>query len=317
MVLCASLAVGVACSSSDDDDGAAGARPAPGRSAGGSGAEPAGRARRNRRDAGAPAASGDLLGAHLPDLPPGRPQPALRDRASGAHPGRPRPHEAEDALPGHRGPGPDRRGERPALDGLPSRLRAQPALLRLLRRQRRRPVRGRLPGIAARTPTAPSRDRGGGSSASPTRASTTRAASSSSGATASSTSASGTAAAEAIPTRTPRTPGGCSASCCRVEPRARGGGYDIPRDNPFVGRRGRAPRGLRVRAAQPLPLLIRPPHRRPLDRRRRAGRGGGDRLPARVAAGRGARAAASTSAGTCSRAGGGTSPAPRPATCRP
>ena len=71
----------------------------------------------------------------------------------------------------------------------------------------------------------------------------------------------------------------------RITIRAPGGGYSVPRDNPFVRRARRAPRDLRLRAAQPLPLLLRPPHGRPGAGRRRAGRRGGDRLPAGLSAG--------------------------------
>ena len=53
--------------------------------------------------------------------------------------------------------------------------------------------------------------------------------------------------------------------------------YRSPASNPFVGRR-RARRDLRLRAAQPVALLVRPPHRRPVHRRRRPGRARGDRL---------------------------------------
>ena len=56
--------------------------------------------------------------------------------------------------------------------------------------------------------------------------------------------------------------------------------YSVPRSNPFVGRARRARRDLRLRPAQPVALLVRPPHARPLDRRRRAERGRGDRLRA-------------------------------------
>ena len=51
-----------------------------------------------------------------------------------------------------------------------------------------------------------------------------------------------------------------------------GTSYLIPPDNPFVGRAGARARDLRVRAAQPLPLLLRPRERRPADRRRGPGR---------------------------------------------
>ena len=74
----------------------------------------------------------------------------------------------------------------------------------------------------------------------------------------------------------------------------------IPDGNPFARRRRRA-RGVGLRAAQPVAVQLRPRHRRPVDRRRRPGRGRGDRLPAgRPAAP--ARGAAPTSAGRRSRA---------------
>ncbi len=63
--------------------------------------------------------------------------------------------------------------------------------------------------------------------------------------------------------------------------------YGIPADNPFAGGGGR-PRDLLVRAAQPVALLLRPGHRRPLDRRRRPERGRGGRLPGLAARARGA-----------------------------
>ena len=64
----------------------------------------------------------------------------------------------------------------------------------------------------------------------------------------------------------------------------------------------RPPRDLRLRAAQPLPLLVRPPARLADHRRRRPGRGRGDRLRPRPRRAAASRAAATTSAGTCSRA---------------
>ena len=56
----------------------------------------------------------------------------------------------------------------------------------------------------------------------------------------------------------------------RIDPRGSGSSaYRSPASNPFVGR-GRAKRDLRLRPAQPVALLVRPPHGRPLHRRRRA-----------------------------------------------
>ena len=51
---------------------------------------------------------------------------------------------------------------------------------------------------------------------------------------------------------------------------APGKGYRIPATNPFVGQAG-ARRGLGVRAAQSVALVVRPDDRRPVDRRRRPG----------------------------------------------
>ena len=56
------------------------------------------------------------------------------------------------------------------------------------------------------------------------------------------------------------------------------GPYSMPADNPFVVDAGRAARDLGVGPAQPVAVLVRPRDRRPLDRRRRPERVGGDRL---------------------------------------
>ena len=84
----------------------------------------------------------------------------------------------------------------------------------------------------------------------------------------------------------------------RIDPRPSGSRpYTVPSDNPFVGRAGAQRRDLQLRPAQPVAVLVRPPDRRPDDRRRRPGRGRGDRLRAQ-----GHGRAARTSAGACSRA---------------
>ena len=57
--------------------------------------------------------------------------------------------------------------------------------------------------------------------------------------------------------------------------------YGIPDDNPFVADGRRAPRDLADRAAQSVAHPLRPGDRRPVDRRRRPGRVGGDRRRAR------------------------------------
>ena len=61
----------------------------------------------------------------------------------------------------------------------------------------------------------------------------------------------------------------------RIDPR-KGGGYKVPKSNPFRRRQGQAG-DLRHGAAQPVPLLVRLGDRRHLDRRRRPERMGGDR----------------------------------------
>ena len=68
------------------------------------------------------------------------------------------------------------------------------------------------------------------------------------------------------------------------------------------GHAGRPPGDLGVRTAQPVALLVRPRHRRPLDRRRRAGRVGGDRPRCATDQRPRRRARATTSGGTGSKA---------------
>ena len=70
-----------------------------------------------------------------------------------------------------------------------------------------------------------------------------------------------------------------------------------------------APRGVGLRAAQPVAVLLRPRDRRPVDRRRRPGRVRGDRLPARRRAVPGA---APTSGGRAARARTRSTTATRP-----
>ena len=81
----------------------------------------------------------------------------------------------------------------------------------------------------------------------------------------------------------------------RIDPVEDGGRpYTVPSDNPFVGRSGRARRGLQLWPAQPLALLLRPLPPASLDRRRRPERGRGDRL-VRRGKGRGANSAGARS----------------------
>ena len=78
-------------------------------------------------------------------------------------------------------------------------------------------------------------------------------------------------------TRTPRTPSRCSASSCGSTAARRRGGYADPGGQPVRGGAGRR-RDLRARAAQPVPVLVRPADRDDRDRRRRPGRLRGGRL---------------------------------------
>ena len=96
-----------------------------------------------------------------------------------------------------------------------------------------------------------------------------------------------TAAAPATRTATRRTATSCSASCCGSTRSARATATRTPEVQPVRGQ-ARPRRDLRPRAAQPVPLLLRPPDRRHLHRRRRPGLLGGDRPRPRASALRGA-----------------------------
>ena len=191
---------------------------------------------------------------------------------------------ARRAVPRHPPARPLGRRAGPAVGRLPSALRAEPPLLRQLHRHRRAHARGRVP--LGRDAGAARHARAGCSSCA-SRTRTTTAASSRSVPTARSTSGRATAAQAATPRTAPRTP------------------VHAPRQadlaSTSTGRRGAADR--RARAAQPVALLVRPAHGRPLDRRRRPERLGGDRLPAAPAA-----RPRITTAGTCTRGGRRSSP---------
>ena len=227
--------------------------------------------------------------------PRGRPAP-LRggaDRSDqglrpGRHPARRVPRRLRSDQP--------RRRARPARPGLRPRLRHQRPLLRQLHRHggdtadralRRRPDRPR-PRAGRPAPRPCSSDR-------PALHATTTAATSSSAPTACSTSAWATAAAAAIPATAPRTRS-CSWARCCASTSTWPSATAIPADNPFVGE-DPPRRDLGLRPAQPLALLLRPRHRRPLHRRRGPERARGDRRPARVLA-----RAARTTAGASWRA---------------
>ena len=154
---------------------------------------------------------------------------------------------------------------------------------------------GRHPGRRVPPFARPARaDPGSGASccASTTRSPTTTAASSCSAPTASSTSALATAAAQDDPDATARTSRRCSArSSASTRARRRRRLHD-PARQPVRRPAGRPAGDLRLRAAQPVAVLVRPRDRRAVDRRRRPERVRGGRLRARAA-----RAAGPTSAG--------------------
>ncbi len=138
--------------------------------------------------------------------------------------------------------------------------------------------RGSAPSTSARAPAStPTR----AATCSPSIASsrTTTAASWPSAPTATSTSASATAGAAATPTATDRTRRSRSGSILRIDPTTPEGGrpYAIPADNPFAD--GEAPEIWIYGLRNPWRFSFDRDNRRPLDRRRRPGRVGGDRPP--------------------------------------
>ena len=216
--------------------------------------------------------------------PPGRQVRALRRRA-----GRQGPRRARAARRS-RTPFLDvsdkvthRQRAGPAVDRLRARLRVERAVLRLLHRRQRRHAGRRVPArAAADVADAGLRPRRCSRRTSPSP--TTTAGCCCSAPTSCSTSASATVAAGATSTARAATrsrSARCSARSCASTraPTARRP-YSVPSDNPFVRPRGRARRDLQLRPAQPVAVLVRPHDRRPDDRRRRPGRGRGDRLRA-------------------------------------
>ena len=159
-------------------------------------------------------------------------------------------------------------------------LRALAPLLRLLHGHRRGHRGGPVPALALARATAPSRARAGRSSASRTRASTTRAARWPSGPTACSTSGPGDGGGGGDPDRNAQNRGRLLGKILRIRPRP-GGGYSVPRSNPFVGRAGARGEVFAYGLRNPYRFSF---DRRTgaLDRRRRGpGRGRGGRLRAR------------------------------------
>ena len=198
------------------------------------------------------------------------------------------------AVPGHRGLGDRRWRAGPARPGLPSRPgRRSP--VRVLHGRRRRPGRRVVPSPDRRTPRRRPGPARYGCWTWTTRSATTTAAAWRSGRTATCTSRPATAAAAA-------TRSGPGATWARCWPRSCASTSTWP---PSATRRtpsrrttrssataGARARDLGLGSAQPVAHPLRPRDRRPVDRRRRPGRLGGDRPWRRPAS------AAWTSAGT-------------------
>ena len=102
----------------------------------------------------------------------------------------------------------------------------------------------------------------------------------------------------------------------RIDPTPSGDApYTVPAGNPFVDTDDALPGDLGVRAPQPVAVLVRHRHRRPVDRRRRAERVGRDRPGARDVRD-GTPGAVTTSAGTVSKARTSSAGTRRPTRCR-
>ena len=228
---------------------------------------------------GAPRARRLLPGARVPHLAARRPAAPVRRRAGRAGDDPARRPQARHAVPRHRLARDRGRGAGAVVARVRARLRAEPAVLRLLHRRAGRPAGGRVPGPRRRA----RRRRIG-----PPRAADAR--------------RRGQPQRRPAPLR-PRPPALYRHRRRRRrrrparEPRQRPGpglaaGQD-PADRPAGGERARvlgsvvepvhrplrrARRDLQLRAAQPVAVLVRPPDRGPLDRRRRAERPRGDQL---------------------------------------
>ena len=217
--------------------------------------------------------------AYLRDRPAGRHLPPLHRREDGHDPdpqGRRRPPAA---VPRHLRSGVARRRAGPALDGVPSSLREQRAVLRQLHELERRHARGALPRVADRS----RQGRAGDGPRHPRRRPALR-------------QPQRRAAAVRPGRTTVRRHGRRRQRRRPAGPRA---GPAQPPRQAAAHQRGRlagAGRRLRQGAAQPVALLVRPQDRRALDRRRRSGLAGGDRLPPPRPA-----RPAPTSAGTATR----------------
>jgi len=97
----------------------------------------------------------------------------------------------------------------------------------------------------------------------------------------------GDGGSEGDPQRNGQNLGTLLGKILRIDPRPQGGKpYGIPKWQPVRGARRRPSGDLRIRAAQPVALLLRPRQRRRADRRRRAGQLRGGRLPSPRAPGR-------------------------------
>ena len=219
----------------------------------------------------------------LPDVASRRPVAAVRRRARRHGARRQERRRPADAVPRRLG-----RDQRPRTSAACSRSRSRPTTRSRASSTRSRtlpngtlvrlgvPCRAGRGRRRRRPPHRPEHP--------PQRHEPQRRASSSSGPTATSTSASATAAAR--PARTARTPASCSArSCASIRAPTFHGART--RSRPASRSRRARARDLRLRPAQPVALLVRRPHRRPHDRRRRRQQLGGDRpAPGGLGAGR-------------------------------
>ena len=233
---------------------------------------------------------------------------AARRRRARAHQDLQGRRAPADAVPDHGAAG-DRERAGAAGAGVPARLRDQRRVLHQLHERRRRGHDAhRAPPRLGGQPRPRRLGSARCSSASCSRTPTTTAAGSASGPTATSTSRWATAATRGIPGDRAQNLNSHFGKILRFDVSG-ATGYTVPPDNPFVGATpGRLPEIWSLRAAQSVPLQLRPRDRRPGHRRRRAGAVGGDRLRARARPGSRAR----TTAGSAGRAITPTARARRP-----
>ena len=278
-------------------------------------------ARRLRRTPSAAPARCGCCGSAASTSPPTSPRRAAT-RAASSSSARARSASSRarrvlgDAVPRHRGPRHHRRRERPAVDGVRARLPDLAPLLGLLHGpaglhpdrpvpRAPRPIPNRADPSSRRSvirvPHHRFNHKGGQLQVGPDGMLY---------------AGFGDGGAGGDPDENAQNLGRMLGKMIRIDPRP-GGGYSIPPDNPFRNRSGALPRDLRVRGAQPVPVLVRPPHAAPHHRRRGPGRDRGDRLHPGALGRPPAARRLQLRLGHASRAATGTSPAPRPGTSRP